>query len=570
VHADVAAVSTHIESSPRFPVSKLKLNHCSLGVEGMSLIAQSIVERKPKNLKTFEAAANMSPGFFTSSSSIHACQTALARLIKSSEPLIELNLSGGDSHKFGEHIIPVAEALKHSKTLLKVDLSDHKAGDKLAVAVGEVLKENSVLRQVSIDKNGTSAKGFKALADGAASSSSLLSIGPPVRDYARAERVAATKELFSSSRDILESVCAKNAKDRPASARNLQTSPSTLEVPASTPATTSSPAADAEDEDGIIVVDAGNRQRAYSRVLQKQKSALSQGVSHPDDDDDDDDGGGSDNDDGGGDADNKIAAGEPSPAPGSSEGGGEDDDDDEAMRKLLKEAKLREADFASTASTTDVVPDCSRGSIIETTRSSMEEKLYMLQLARAEADDVRKEMEEKLKQSKENEDRLIAEAKAQAEEAMREAIRAEMNEEMKSTMEGEIKAAKEAAIAEAGKEAEKLQQLLKENKEQVAALTEGAEQERLKLEETLNDKAQKELKEQMMILKKVRASKAKRSEAKRRQVRFWAPLRPQAGGAQTIRNKLVLCASEAPESSAHAPPLTLHSRAGHGHGGGRA
>jgi hypothetical protein len=200
----------------------------------------------------------------------------------------------------------------------------------------------------------------------------------------------------------------------------------------------------------------------------------------------------------------------------------------------------------------------------------MEEKLYMLQLARAEADDVRKEMEEKLKQSKENEDRLIAEAKAQAEEAMREAIRAEMNEEMKSTMEGEIKAAKEAAIAEAGKEAEKLQQLLKENKEQVAALTEGAEQERLKLEETLNDKAQKELKEQMMILKKVRASKAKRSEAKRRQVRFWAPLRPQAGGAQTIRNKLVLCASEAPESSAHAHPLTLHSRAGHGHGGGRA
>ena len=111
-HADVASVSTHIEGSPRFPISRLIMDDCSLGVEGMHLIAQSLVERKPGTLKVFSAARNMSPGFFTSAGTIHAAQTAMCRLVKSSEPLVDLDLSGDDSHKFGAHIVPVVEALK--------------------------------------------------------------------------------------------------------------------------------------------------------------------------------------------------------------------------------------------------------------------------------------------------------------------------------------------------------------------------------------------------------------------------------------------------------------------------
>ena len=74
----------------------------------------------------------MSPGFFTSAGTIHAAQTAMCRLVKSSEPLVELDLSGDDSHKFGVHIVPVVEALKSNKTLRTVNFSNHKAGDKLA------------------------------------------------------------------------------------------------------------------------------------------------------------------------------------------------------------------------------------------------------------------------------------------------------------------------------------------------------------------------------------------------------------------------------------------------------
>jgi len=83
-------------------VSSLSLNDCGFGIEGMSLVAQSIVERKPGTLRSFYAARNMSPGFFTSAGTIHGAQTALSRLVKSSEPLVEMDLSGDSSNRFGE------------------------------------------------------------------------------------------------------------------------------------------------------------------------------------------------------------------------------------------------------------------------------------------------------------------------------------------------------------------------------------------------------------------------------------------------------------------------------------
>ena len=472
IHSDVAAISNDIETAPRFPISNLYMNFCGLGVEGMSLVAQSIVERKPNNLKVFEAQANLFTGFFTSSSSIHACQTALIRLIKSSEPLTHLNLSGGDGNKFGEHIIDIAEkGIKHSKTLLAVDVSDHKAGDKLAFALASVVEENEVLRQITFDRNQVTAEGFKALANGAKDNKTLLSIGPPVRDFARAERVAATKEAFNESRDAIEAILSSNAKERKSSTHTARLSASAVanEVDA------------AEEEDGINVVEVGNRQRSYSKALQRQKSQRMHGGAEDDEEDE-----------------TKEEESAPSKECSSSASSlpTDDDDDDEAMRELLAKASPLNIDSE------DAPPPDDRSSLIQTTRSSMEEKLQLLQLARLEADDVRKEMEEKLLQSKQDQEKAVAEAKSMAEEAMREAIRAEMGEEMKATMEGEIKAAKEAAIAEAGKEAASLQALLLENEKQVAALTEGAEVERQKLEERLNEKAEKELKEQMMILKK--------------------------------------------------------------------
>ena len=173
-HADVATVSTQIESSPRFPISTLSLNDCSLGIDGMGLIAQSIVERKPGTLTRFYAARNMSPGFFTSAGTIHGAQTALSRLVKSSEPLKEIDLSGDHSNKFGEHIIPIVEALKGSKTLKHVDVSHHKAGNKLVFAIGEVLKVNNIIGEIWFDKNGTTLQGFQKLLEQLENNESVL------------------------------------------------------------------------------------------------------------------------------------------------------------------------------------------------------------------------------------------------------------------------------------------------------------------------------------------------------------------------------------------------------------
>ena len=66
----------------------------------------------------------------------------------------------------------------------------------------------------------------------------------------------------------------------------------------------------------------------------------------------------------------------------------------------------------------------------------------------------------------------------------------------------EIDKHKEAAIKEANEAALKLQYELKKNQEEVQLLTENADKEREKLEKTLGEKAEKELKEQMLILKK--------------------------------------------------------------------
>eukprot|EP00518_Triparma_eleuthera_P015945 CAMPEP_0197571044 /NCGR_PEP_ID=MMETSP1320-20131121/41752_1 /TAXON_ID=91990 /ORGANISM="Bolidomonas sp., Strain RCC2347" /LENGTH=1853 /DNA_ID=CAMNT_0043133525 /DNA_START=185 /DNA_END=5743 /DNA_ORIENTATION=- len=462
-HADVASVSTHIEGSPRFPISRLIMDDCSLGVEGMHLIAQSLVERKPGTLKVFSAARNMSPGFFTSAGTIHAAQTAMCRLVKSSEPLVDLDLSGDDSHKFGAHIVPVVEALKSNKTLKVVNFSNHKAGDKLAEALGEVLAVNCTLNEVWFDKNSTTVEGFNTLMSKIEDNKSLVSLGPPLRDFARAEKTA--KEELSKVREGLDAIFSKNI----AAGAGIDS-----------------------ELTGIIVGEDGMRhQRAYTQVIQRQRTksigtaGLEETVKVADGDEDDED-----------DIQGSVEKNEGT--------GGEakldqvdvnDDDDDEDD----DDNGNNDGDKDDNADDDVTLGD---GSVEGFARSSMEIKLHLLELAQAEAKDHKVEMEAKLKEVEEKQHKLVEEAKREAEEAAKNELRAQVETEMSEKLKSEVAAAKATAIKEAEEAANKLQDELKKNQEQVQELTANAEIERQKLEQTLNEKAEKELKEQMLILKK--------------------------------------------------------------------
>ena len=211
-HQDVTTFSSQIETSSCFPISQLTLDDCNLGIEGVSLIAQSIVERKPGTLKKFSVARNTSVGFFTSATSIHGFQTAVSRLIKGSEPLMELKLSGDVSHKLGTSIVSIVEALKSNKTIVKLDVSHHKSGDKLALMLGDVLKVNKTLAYIDFDKNNISIEGFKSFLEGMKGNKRVIHIGPPVRDFARASR-GGKKEENGDIIAAIEAVVSRNAAE---------------------------------------------------------------------------------------------------------------------------------------------------------------------------------------------------------------------------------------------------------------------------------------------------------------------------------------------------------------------
>ena len=210
-HGDVTTFASQIENSSMFPISQLVLDDCNLGIEGVSLIVQSLVERKPGTLKKLSLARNTHIGFFTSATSIHGFQTALSRLIKGSEPIMELNLSGDVGHKLGEGVVSIVEALKSNKTIIKLDVCGHKTGDKLAVCIGEVLKVNKTLAYIQFDKNSTSIEGFKSLLENMKGNKRVINIGPPVRDFTKTARL--NKEENQPVLDAIEEVVARNAKE---------------------------------------------------------------------------------------------------------------------------------------------------------------------------------------------------------------------------------------------------------------------------------------------------------------------------------------------------------------------
>eukprot|EP00519_Triparma_laevis_P004341 CAMPEP_0182512376 /NCGR_PEP_ID=MMETSP1321-20130603/32070_1 /TAXON_ID=91990 /ORGANISM="Bolidomonas sp., Strain RCC1657" /LENGTH=1089 /DNA_ID=CAMNT_0024719187 /DNA_START=152 /DNA_END=3417 /DNA_ORIENTATION=+ len=481
-HADVAAVSTHIEGSPRFPVSRLFLNNCSLGVEGMSIIVQSLVERKPGTLKDFSASCNMSPGFFTSAGTIHNAQTALTRLIKSSEPLVELDLSGDDSHRFGEYIIPVVEALKSNSSLRHVDFSKHKAGDKLALALAEVLAQNSTLNEVWFDKNSTTVEGFKVLASKLEENKSICSIGPPLKDMARAEK--ANKEELSAARDDLNKICERNVAE---GGTTVTRSPlpdnlaSNLERQRSKGHSTGSRISTVEP---IHIIGDDHVDSEEEKEEEEKKKAQENFPAIED---------------------LKISKDTTKAAAQVDSEEGE-----KSKVKFSEEDEVRVV--PSTVGGNDDALDDGGGDFVgrETddtsleglARSSMEIKLYLYEQAQAEAKDHKAEMEAKLAEIEEKQKTLIEEAKKEAEEAAKLSVRADMENEMREKMQSEIETAKEAAIKEANEAATKLQEELAKNQEEVQLLQENADKEREKLEKTLGEKAEKELKEQMQILKK--------------------------------------------------------------------
>ncbi|GMH87821.1 hypothetical protein TL16_g10972 [Triparma laevis f. inornata] len=482
-HADVAAVSTHIEGSPRFPISRLYLNHCSLGVEGMSIIAQALVERKPGTLKDFSASANMSPGFFTSAGTIHNAQTAISRLIKSSEPLVELDLSGDDSHRFGEYIVPIVEALKSNSSLRHVDFSNHKAGDKLTLALAEVLTKNDTLNEVWFDKNSTTVEGFKALAKKLEENKSICSLGPPLKDMARTEK--ANKGELSTARDTMNKICEKNVAEGGTTVMMgpLPDDPSfNLERQRSKGQSTGSRVSTVEPIEIIHDdhVDSEEEKEEEAKRMAELEAIEPAAIGNLT-------------------LDKDITSS--APTPDSEEAG-----DEKPKVKFSEENEVQTIPAHKNEEGEEdgywVGRDTDDTSLEGLARSSMEIKLHLYELASAEAKDHKAEMETKLAEVEERQKRLLDEAKKEAEDAAKISVRADMENEMREKMQSEIETAKEAAIKEANEAATKLQEELAKNQEETKLLQDNADKEREKLEKTLGEKAEKELKEQMQILKK--------------------------------------------------------------------
>jgi len=359
-------------------------------------------------------------------------------------------------------------------------VSKHKAGNKLVDAIGEVLAVNKVISEIWFDKNGTTLAGFEKLLNKLEGSESVVSIGPPISEQARAEKKE--KEGVEACRAKIEELCARNAK-------RVQESGG---------------AVDAAITD---MSQAENRHRRYSTALKRTKSRG--GGGHEDDDDEEHEDVGEDE---------KVEVVEKEAAEGDEAGEGRADD----VEKQEEEPESLDEDDEEEAKRTKE-------------RSSIELKLHLLQLAQAEANDAKAEMEAKLEDARLQQQKLIEEAKKETEQA----LRAEMDEKIQLEIQDKIQAAKETAIAEAESQAIQLQEELAQNQQQVLELQENAEKEKQKLEQvrrnaahiqdapipqirnatfsyitpspspnslrslqTLNEKAEKELKEQMQILKK--------------------------------------------------------------------
>ena len=121
-----------------------------------------------------------------------------------SAQLEELVLRGGSKwHAFGQHMIPLIDALRGHTALTRLDVGFNCMGDDCAGALSRCLVENESLTDISMDGNKIQAGGFRELAAALQDNSAIVKLEYPTTDASNAADTDAVEVVLEELNELV-------------------------------------------------------------------------------------------------------------------------------------------------------------------------------------------------------------------------------------------------------------------------------------------------------------------------------------------------------------------------------
>eukprot|EP01126_Amoeba_proteus_P023263 TRINITY_DN2339_c0_g2_i8.p1 TRINITY_DN2339_c0_g2~~TRINITY_DN2339_c0_g2_i8.p1 ORF type:complete len:905 (-),score=209.32 TRINITY_DN2339_c0_g2_i8:583-3297(-) len=174
----VALDLSHSDLS-KLPSSEIPLNFRSLTIldltdNGFKKNIIPILEQIPQTLQKLILDNN----FCTTTGAEEICD-ALGKLINTRPQLTSLSLA---STKMGKAYFVFFEHLAKSSSLLELDISNNQMGDQTFCKLCVALRENKIMKWLSVDKNNITANGWLAMNNVLSVNKTLLQIEFPLKD----------------------------------------------------------------------------------------------------------------------------------------------------------------------------------------------------------------------------------------------------------------------------------------------------------------------------------------------------------------------------------------------------
>jgi Ran GTPase-activating protein (RanGAP) involved in mRNA processing and transport len=186
----------------------LNLANAGLGISGVAELAELF--KVFTALETINLSQNMKPKLFQKK---EEATTALGELLKSNGAIRNLYLNGDDANFYGPAIQPIFEALKSSKSLVKLSLRQNNIKFADIDILAEAMFHNKTLKVLDLDHNLFSTRALEKVLALATASSSLVSVD--VFDDI-ATRAKGKKNLLKSFQEkvaAMDEVFAKNGRE---------------------------------------------------------------------------------------------------------------------------------------------------------------------------------------------------------------------------------------------------------------------------------------------------------------------------------------------------------------------